>query len=178
MMDNENELVMKKTKKTIKTTTMMTNTNENDQRKEREKGEEKETERNNQRLPKQSLCVFSGSTSNRRRRNQALVGKPERRVSFGHPPMHRVYFVDFFVSRPFVSYDVCDLSILLLFGPNSTIRVIVRERRVGDMLDFAVCENHRRRKRTFTETRRTGGIRRESRVVYGYFQFVSLETTV
>ena len=144
--------------------------------------EEKEFERNmqsnNQRLPKQSLCVFSGSTSNRRRRNQALVGKPERRVSFGHPPMHRVYFVDFFVSRPFVSYDVCDLSILLLFGPNSTIRVIVRERRVGDMLDFAVCENHRRRKRTFTETRRTGGIRRESRVVYGYFQFVSLETTV
>jgi len=32
MMDNENELVMKKTKKTIKTTTMMTNTNENDQK--------------------------------------------------------------------------------------------------------------------------------------------------
>jgi hypothetical protein len=60
MMDNENELVMKKTKKTIKTTTMMTNTNENDQKEEREKGEEKETERNNQRLPKQSR-VFSSS---------------------------------------------------------------------------------------------------------------------
>lgn len=107
-----------------------------------------------------------------------MVGKPKRRVSFGHPPMRPVYNLDFFVSRPFVFNDVRDLSILLLFGPNSTIRVIVRERRVGDLLDFAVCENHRRRARKFTETRQTGGIRRESRVVYGHFQFVSLETTV
>ena len=183
-MDNEKKMKMK-TDKDDDDDGKQQRTNTSKEKKEaegRRDKEEKEFERNlqsnNQRLPKQSLCVFSGSTSNRRRRNQALVGKPERRVSFGHPPMHRVYFVDFFVSRPFVSYDVCDLSILLLFGPNSTIRVIVRERRVGDMLDFAVCENHRRRKRTFTETRRTGGIRRESRVVYGYFQFVSLETTV
>ena len=70
------------------------------------------------------------------------------------------------------------LAILWVFGPNAGVRVSGRGRRVGDMLDFAGCENHRRRERTFTETRRTGGIRRESRVVYGYFQFVSLETTV
>ena len=146
-MDNENKMKMKKTK----TTTMMeNNANENDQRKERSRGTTTRRKRNSSVTCKattgafQNNHVFSAAAAAATGGGTTKLwsGKPERRVSFGHPPMHRVYFMDFFVSRPFVSYDVCDLSILLLFGPNSTIRVIVRERRVGDMLDFAVCENH------------------------------------
>ena len=47
--------------------------------------------------------------------------------------MRPVYTLGLFISRPFASYDVRDLSIGLLFGPNSTIRVIVREIHAGDL---------------------------------------------
>ena len=82
------------------------------------------------------LCRGSGNATSGNSRPDDDPGderKEEGKPSFGHPPMRPVYTLGFFVSRPFVSYDVRDLSSLLLFGPNSTIRVIVREARVGDL---------------------------------------------